>query len=186
MYSYNLCSKSGKGVGGKMNSSCAPSYAPSMSIQPSMMPAEPTFVFVSDPKVWKEHVEVAREQGCSLASIRTVEENQEATELIMMKSSSVADNNFDFVFLGGILNPSGVISKSDVVNWVERGPAYWLWLDATPWTYENWKDGEPNSDEENSVVAIHQNDGTWANISPTSSFPALYRCSEDVAKREIP
>eukprot|EP00977_Amphora_coffeiformis_P006513 scaffold1400_cov175-Amphora_coffeaeformis.AAC.4 len=182
-FSSDPCSKSSKGSGGKMYSSCAPSYAPSLSDQPTMMPAEPTFVFASDLLLWKDHIAQALAQGCNLASIQNLEENQEATELI--KKSG----NYEFIFVGGLIRQSErVIAKSEFENWLSPGPEYWAWLDETTWDYENWNilADQPNSEDGNIIVALYGDDGSWGNISPESNFTALYRCSDDMMKREIP
>ena len=175
-------SKGGKGSGGKMYFSYSPSYAPSISIQPTMMPSEPTFRFASDSLFWKDHNEAARAQGCSLASIRSSEENQEAAELVMKSST-----NSEPVFLGGLLSPASVINKkSDADNWLKAFSDNWIWLDGTPWDYENWSKEKQTSDEGKSIVALYATDGSWGNVSSNSNFTALYRCSQDLTKRQIP
>ncbi|XP_047444007.1 macrophage mannose receptor 1-like [Mugil cephalus] len=91
-----------------------------------------TFVLISSTMTWTEAQSYCRTHHTDLASVRTMTENQRVKELL-----------------------------SPGIYWIGLFRDSWKWTDGRSSTFNYWRVGQPNGNQENCVFANFENSGKW-------------------------
>ena len=127
------------------------------------------YKFSREQLTWDEHAARAKFWGGHLASVESQADND---RFVRMWHEAGVDNWG--LWVGGQRKPG----KQEARN---GGPACWEWADGTPWSFTNWRNGEPNNCTyncaETKLMIYTTNDernGKWNDIRPNRRFPAIY------------
>lgn len=122
------------------------------------------YLFIVLPMSWPDARRYAEDHGAVLASIRSAEMQEWATELYGWPT--LGRN----IWIGG-------------TDEVVRGS--WGWLSADPWFYENWAPGYPDRHDERARAVAMKYDGWWINLDgEVPHYPFLIEWKIAAALRE--
>jgi hypothetical protein len=123
----------------------------------------------NDARNWQALHDWAAQHGAALCSIGAAGENGFVTQQV----NSWFPNGDAWSYLGATQDAAQLCSASS-----------WVWIDKTPWSFQNWKEDQPNCGSRNGVVdeprlAICNTSGLWGDWSAIELTTGVIEWSAD-------